>query len=431
MKGSFKIAIVYLSVGFLWILLSDKLSLILFTEEETHQILYFQTYKGLFYVLSTGLIIFILVRRFEYALHERIEELKAANDAVLKEKETLLKSKQQYKELFDISPLPMWIYCMSTFRFLAVNKAALNLYGYTKNEFFKMSLFDICDPEEVDVLKKTITRIQNGESHIFQGRFKHRTKKGDLIYVDVKSDYVGKKEDDIRLVIANNVTEFLSMQQKLKEQNQIVVETEDKERHRMAGEKHDGLIQHLVATNHMVQMISYDENDDFQKELMSKIQFLLNESINECRWIINDLRPKEAKNHMFRTAVERLLEKYEMLKKFDVTVDVDLDLDNELDDNLKFNLFRIFQENLNNTVKHSNASSVNVTLKKLNDNVLQYTYFDNGTKLDEIQLNSPEAFVSLKNRLMLIDGGFSYELKDQGLTFNFTIPIVKAKVVIA
>lgn len=423
MKGSLKVTIIYLSIGFLWILLSDRLSLFLFTEEQIEEIIYFQTYKGLFYVLSTGMIIFYLVKKYESQVYTKIQEIQHVNDELKAEKAQLTESKKRYKELFQISPLPMWIYDMESFRFLDVNNAAVNLYGYSKEQFLEMTVFDISEEKQSIEMESIINNFQHNGTTIFQGRFRHKKKNGEIIYVDVKSDYVGKPEDKIRLVIANNVSEFLEMQEKLRKLNHTIVQTEEKERERIAAELHDGLIQFLVAATQIIQLIKIDESDDAQIRIYEKVKSLLEDAISECRWTINDLRPKEVKTQSFKNAIEKLIEKYELLKKFEVRLSIQEELDKELDENLKFNLFRIFQENLNNTLKHSNATQVEVSLSKHKNGKLEYYYIDNGSYIDLEKIEQPDAFISLKNRLMLIEGKFEKRVSESGLAFDFLIPI--------
>lgn len=423
MRGSLKVTLIYLAIGFLWILLSDRLSLFLFTEQQIEEVIYFQTYKGLFYVLSTGIIIFFLVKKYETQVLVKIQELQFVNNELEMEKVQLIESKKRYQELFEISPLPMWIYDMETYRFLDVNHAAENLYGYAKSEFQEMTIFDITDNKQTNELESTISNIHRDGTTIFQGRFKHRKKNGDLIHVDVKSDFIGKPDDKIRLVIANNVSEFLAMQQKLRKLNKTIVLTEEKERERIAAELHDGLIQFLVAATQIIQMLKVDESDEVQVRIFEKVKSLIQDAITECRWTINDLRPKEVKTQSFKNAVEKLIEKYELLKKFEVHLSIQEELDEELDENLKFNLFRIFQENLNNTLKHSNATKVEVSLTKQPGGELEYHYEDNGNEVDVEKIEQPESFISLKNRLMLIEGKFEKSFSASGFAFDFIIPI--------
>jgi len=61
--------------------------------------------------------------------------------------ECLRNSEKQYRFLFDGSPIPMWVFDRSTLRFLAVNQATIQQYGYTEPEFLAMTIADI-RPEE-------------------------------------------------------------------------------------------------------------------------------------------------------------------------------------------------------------------------------------------------------------------------------------------
>ena len=49
--------------------------------------------------------------------------------------ESLKESESKYRLLFEGNPMPMWIYDISTLHFLEINQAAINHYGYTKDEF--------------------------------------------------------------------------------------------------------------------------------------------------------------------------------------------------------------------------------------------------------------------------------------------------------
>ena len=52
---------------------------------------------------------------------------------------SLASSEERYRMLFEVSPLPIWVYDAETLRFLAVNEAAVRNYGYTRAEFLFMS----------------------------------------------------------------------------------------------------------------------------------------------------------------------------------------------------------------------------------------------------------------------------------------------------
>ena len=59
--------------------------------------------------------------------------------------EEIAKSELQYRLLFEHNPSAMWVYDDSTRAFLAVNEAAIQRYGYTREEFLSMTRHDIRD----------------------------------------------------------------------------------------------------------------------------------------------------------------------------------------------------------------------------------------------------------------------------------------------
>ncbi|HJT17349.1 MAG TPA: diguanylate cyclase, partial [Thermoanaerobaculia bacterium] len=71
---------------------------------------------------------------------------------------TLRSSEEQYRLLFEGNPNPMWIYDSDTLQFIAVNDAAVQQYGYSSDEFLKMTLADL----QIDGNK---LRARNGDTH--------------------------------------------------------------------------------------------------------------------------------------------------------------------------------------------------------------------------------------------------------------------------
>jgi PAS domain S-box-containing protein len=113
----------------------------------------------------------------------------------------------------------MWIYDVETLRFLDVNSAAIEHYGYSKEEFLTITLKDIRPEEQVEKLLKDIEQPQNVLNRA--GIWKHKKKNGSVIDVEINShliDYKGKKA---RLVLSNDVTETVRMQKEVEESLQL------------------------------------------------------------------------------------------------------------------------------------------------------------------------------------------------------------------
>jgi two-component system cell cycle sensor histidine kinase/response regulator CckA len=131
-----------------------------------------------------------------------------------------------YRELFQCNPHPMWVYDKRTLAFLEVNDAAVAQYGFTREEFQRMTIADIRPPEDVvAMLSSARTEI---DAVISPTRlWRHRTKDGVLIDVEITSHSIQYRGHDARLVLAHNVTKRVLAEAQLLESealNRITVE---------------------------------------------------------------------------------------------------------------------------------------------------------------------------------------------------------------
>jgi len=125
----------------------------------------------------------------------------------------------RYRLLFDRNPVPMWVYDEETLRFLTVNAAAVQQYGYSEQEFLDMTLKDIRAHEDVAVLR----RRARTESDLNQspGR-RHRRRNGSLIWVEIVSHSVEFEGRGARIVLAMDVTARKSAEAALSESSGIL-----------------------------------------------------------------------------------------------------------------------------------------------------------------------------------------------------------------
>lgn len=119
--------------------------------------------------------------------------------------ERLRRSEEQYRLLFDANPHAMWVLALSTLRFLAVNDAAVQQYGYSRDEFLAMTICDIRSPEEVPALLEGLTQAEQGIPVSRVAR--HHKKNGDLIDVEITFHDITFQGAPGRVEQASDVTE--------------------------------------------------------------------------------------------------------------------------------------------------------------------------------------------------------------------------------
>lgn len=120
-----------------------------------------------------------------------------------------------FRLLFSESPLPMWVYDRETLRFLAVNAAAVQHYGYSSEEFRAMTIADIRPPEDVAALRAVLQPETN--SLYSAGVWRHRRRDGSIIFVEITARPLEFQGRPAELILAHDVTSSQEAQRALRE----------------------------------------------------------------------------------------------------------------------------------------------------------------------------------------------------------------------
>jgi hypothetical protein len=127
----------------------------------------------------------------------------------------LRESEERYRMLFENNPHPMWVYDVSSLRFLAVNAAAVRAYGYSREEFLGMTIADIRPDEDRDAVRARVAAQAPGLDKA--GVWRHRRKDGSVVEVEISSHSVIFGAQAARLVLASDVTERRRLEQQLRQ----------------------------------------------------------------------------------------------------------------------------------------------------------------------------------------------------------------------
>ncbi|HEU4403171.1 MAG TPA: PAS domain S-box protein [Candidatus Polarisedimenticolia bacterium] len=123
-------------------------------------------------------------------------------------------SEDRYRLLFDNNPHSMWVSDAETLGFLAVNDAAVRAYGYSREEFLRMTIKDIRPPEDLPALMRELARVQPGLYS--PGTWRHRRKDGTLFDVEIVVHTLLFDGRPARLTLASDVTQRRQAERELR-----------------------------------------------------------------------------------------------------------------------------------------------------------------------------------------------------------------------
>jgi PAS domain S-box-containing protein len=352
-----------------------------------------------------------------------------------KAEEALISSEARYRLLFKKNPLPMWVYDIETLKFLAVNFAAVKVYGYTKDDFLSMNITNITPEEDISLLKEHIRGLRKPFDK--SGTWRHRKKNGKIIDVEVISHEIEFDGRSARLVLANDVTEKKKAEDDLRQSREQLRElagylqkVREEERAAIAREIHDELGQ--VLTSLKMNLIFVDKKikgngngftiNDIHNEI-SGMTSIIDHSVKRVRKIITELRPEMLDQLGLIPALEW------QTKEFIAKSGIECELKNNFGDtsinrNISIAVYRIFQEALTNVMRHSKATRVNVNINRIN-NHLELEISDNGIGIEKRDDKSKSfGVIGMRERAIILGGEFKLEPnKPSGTKILVNIPL--------
>lgn len=201
-RSAVKILAIYIIIGGLWILFSDLLLESIVKDPDLQYKL--QTPKGLFFVLVTGILLFVLINRDIKIARNLYDKEFLSRQKAEESNRKLTESEKRYKDLFTSNPNPMWVYDLETLQFLDVNEAATSNYGYTKEEFLSLTIKDIRPTDDIPKLMENIRSAKYGLE--YSTGWKHIKKDGSIIDVEIRSNAIMYQDRKAKLVSAIDVT---------------------------------------------------------------------------------------------------------------------------------------------------------------------------------------------------------------------------------
>lgn len=366
----------------------------------------------------------------DYILKDRLERLPSAIAAAIKQRKTE-KELSDYKQALDASSIvaitdPDGVILYANENFIRIsqysseelvgqNHRIVNS-GYHPASFFE----DMWDT------------IKSGK--IWRGEIRNRTKDGTAYWVDstiipfvsdegIPYQYLSIRNDITKKKLAEEAMLLLQEQmheQQLQEQKKIaraIIHAQEKERNYLGQELHDNVNQILAGTSLYLSMAA--KNNPGSQELILYARELVKNAMEEIRTLsakqvtpIKDVNLEELIQNLLNNLASSTAIQTNFLYKANI-----------LADDLKLNIYRIVQEQINNIVKHAQAAVIDVLIE-VSEGSLLIQVKDDGRGFDPNKHRNGIGITNMLNRIESFNGKMWIESQPgEGCTIRTTIPV--------
>jgi len=277
-----------------------------------------------------------------------------------------------------------------------------------------------------DFIKNLWATISAGK--IWRNEVRNKAKDGEIYWVDATIvPFLDKKGNPVQYVAINrDITEKKLIEQelvkqKVEEQKRVtraMMTAQENERNHLSEELHDNVNQILAGTKLYLGMIGQDKPE--LKDLLKYPSELIDSTIAEirslCHWLSTP--PKNVDlNQMVKDLLETFSKSTSIKSGFTYSVTSLV-----LDDDLKLNIYRIIQEQINNIVKYARAKNVNISIIE-NNKVLEIITKDDGVGFNVNAKRKGIGIYNMMHRISSYNGEINIiSSPGKGCTIAISIP---------
>jgi PAS domain S-box-containing protein len=311
---------------------------------------------------------------------------------------------------------------------LEVNKTAVSVYGYSKEEFLSMTGLDIRPKEDHELFKSDVQKTISGEKPYKKIRT-HLKKNGEKMMVESTAyilDFFGKRAV---LTLVNDITQETRLKEELEKQQsrrkkeitKAMFKAEEKERTAIGLELHDNVNQ-LLTSARLYNELAVNSTD-LQKDYARKCIELIDQAIGEIRKLSRALIAPNFNQKGLLTAIQNIASLLKMSRGLNVEINAGAFNEDKLDQGRKLAIYRIVQEQLNNVLKHAKASLVQVDLSFAGQEI-KLVIKDNGVGIDAMKNRTGLGLANIESRAAFYKGHTEvYSKPGEGCTLHVTLKL--------
>lgn len=350
-----------------------------------------------------------------------LEEYKNHLEILVQDKTyQIIESEEKYKTVFESSVEPIVIISPGG-TILKANSAFFRVTGYSEQTLASIDIYDLLPSKNKERAKMVMDHIVN-HGYLRDIETEVVGLNGQKTIFNVNAKQIAYEKTSAVLIIGQNITDKKNLQKKI---YQAMLEGEEKERQKLANDLHDEvgpLLSSLKLYIDALKNINLDPQT--QRTFLANSFDLVTSTIASIREISNSLSPAILSKFGLIASLNTLIEKTKPLIGVNFYNDI---YDMRFLHHIEIILYRIVKELINNTIKHANASLIEIDISLKSDFLLLY-YADNGCGFAYQKPSQDNkkglGLNSILNRAKSIDATAEFVTSPgNGLKFYLEIPI--------
>jgi len=194
-----------------------------------------------------------------------------------------------------------------------------------------------------------------------------------------------------------NVIDITNTTKVLDQATQSLLIGQENEKRRISKEIHDGIGQAISTVKLHLDYITQKVSNSQRKRDLHRVNDMVSEIADDLRNLSHDLLPSSLVDFGVVTTVKNLAKRINRAKSHNVVFKTEL-TDKDIDLNYALNIYRIVQELINNSIKHSQCKEVTVNLSST-EKTIKLIISDDGVGCEELKISDGIGLYNIKNRL--------------------------------
>lgn len=333
----------------------------------------------------------------------------------------------QYKTIFQYfsqTTIPILICEPEYLRIIQINESALKFLGYELYDIKNKTVLELLPSEYHANIQSLITSEANANS--MNGKIiAHRliTRSNKIIVGEVWANIIKADSCDlVSLTIREKIVEpkgpDIMIYSKVNSDIGVLkatIEAQEHERIEIGRELHDNVLQLIGTIQLYLDCLKTTEVHLYnQDEILNKAEDVSKQIMKEIRKVSHNLIKTYSVDVGLKLSIEDLLDSLSMINNFNTQLDYINVIDSDLSHDLKFNIYRIIQEQINNIIKHAKANNIIVRLTQA-ASILTLQIIDDGVGFDkDLDLSTGVGLKNIRNRVQLYNGELIFKAVPKG-----------------